>query len=190
MTQSTISRRKFVTTSALGAGCLAVASSSKLFAGGESDFIPTVKKVWAKSKESFLEFAKAMPDEKYGFKPTEEVMSFAEQVLHTIGGSYWFFAALKGEKPPKSEDALKADGKTKADVIKLVEEADAYADEFMNGLTETIAHEEAKMGENALAKWKMILFGIDHITHHRGQLVVYLRLNGIKPPQYRSGYFG
>jgi uncharacterized damage-inducible protein DinB len=190
MTQSKISRRKFVTTTALGAGGLAVTSTSKLFAGGKSDFIPTMKNVWAKSKESFLEFAKAMPDEKYGFKPTEEVFSFAEQVLHAIGGNYWFFASLKGEKPPKPEEALKAEGKTKADIIKLLEESDAYADEFMNGLTEEMAHEEAKMGENAIAKWKLILFSFDHITHHRGQLVVYLRLNGIKPPQYRSGYFG
>jgi uncharacterized damage-inducible protein DinB len=190
MTQTKISRRKFVAATALGAGGLAMTSSSQLFAGGKSDFIPTVKNVWAKSKESFLEFVKAMPEDKYGFKPTAEVMSFAEQVLHTIGGNYWFFATLKGEKPPKGEEAFKAEGKTKADIIKIVEEADAYADEFFNGLTEKIAHEEAKMGENTIAKWKLILFGLDHITHHRGQLVVYLRLNGIKPPQYRSGYFG
>jgi len=190
MTQSKISRRKFVTTTALGAGALAVTSSSRLFAGEKSDFIPTMKNVWAKQKESFLEFAKAMPDDKYGFKPTEEVMSFAEQVLHAIGGNYWFFAALKGEKPPKPEEALKPEGKTKADIVKLVEESHAYGDEFFNGLTEKIAHEEAKMGENSIAKWKLILFSFDHIAHHRGQLVVYLRLNGIKPPQYRSGYFG
>jgi len=190
MTQSKISRRKFVTATALGAGSLAITLSSRLFAGDKSDFVPTVKNVWTKSKEYFMEFAKAMPEDKYGFKPTEEVMSFAEQVLHDIGGNFWFFATLKGEKPPKPEEALKAEGKTKADIIKLVEEADAYGDEFFNGLTETIAHEEAKMGENAIAKWKLILFSFDHITHHRGQLVVYLRLNGIKPPQYRSGYFG
>ena len=53
-----------------------------------------------------------------------------------------------------------------------------------------IFRQETKVGENAIAKWKLILFGMDHVTHHRGQMVVYLRLNGIKPPQYRSGYFG
>ena len=74
MTQSKISRRKFVAASALGAGCLAVTSTSKLFAGEKSDFIPTMKNVWAKSKGTFLEFAKAMPEDKYGFKPTEEVI--------------------------------------------------------------------------------------------------------------------
>ncbi|MFA9454721.1 MAG: DinB family protein [Candidatus Aminicenantaceae bacterium] len=46
------------------------------------------------------------------------------------------------------------------------------------------------MGKNKLAAWKLVLFCVDHITHHRGQTVVYLRLNGIKPPQYRSGFFG
>jgi uncharacterized damage-inducible protein DinB len=44
------------------------------------------------------------------------------------------------------------------------------------------------MEKTQLSRRKFV--GADHITHHRGQIVVYLRLNGIKPPQYRSGFFG
>lgn len=52
------------------------------------------------------------------------------------------------------------------------------------------AVEEIPMGRSKAAKWKTLLFCEEHIAHHRGQIVVYLRLNGIIPPQYKSGFFG
>lgn len=185
-----ISRRQFVGTTALGIGCLAAGSASRLFASDSSSMVPTLKNVWKQAKEYTMDFAEAMPDEKYGFKPTEEVYSFAEQLLHLAGGNYWFFASIKGEKSPKPEDAFKPEGKTKNDVIKIVEESFAYGDEVVVGLTDDLVNKEITMGKNKLIMWKILLFCVDHITHHRGQMVVYLRLNGLKPPQYRSGFFG
>lgn len=189
MKESKISRRQFVSTTALGAGCLAFASSSRLFASGSGSMASALKNVWKQAKEYTLDFVNAMPDEKYEFKPTPEVFSYTEQALHVIGSNFWFFSTLKGEKPPKPEDALKSEGKTKSDIIKLLEESHAYADEVINSLSDEIASEEITAGRIKLAKWKVILFCIDHMTHHRGQMVVYLRLNGIKPPQFRSGYY-
>jgi uncharacterized damage-inducible protein DinB len=189
MKKSKISRRQFVGTTALGAGCLALSSSSRLFASGSASMVPVLKNVWKQAKEYTVEFANAMPDEKYEFKPAPEVFSYAEQTLHVIGSNFWFFSSLKGEKPPKPEDAFKSEGKSKNDIIKLLEESHAYGDEVINGLTDDIANEEITAGRTKLAKWKIILFCIDHMTHHRGQMVVYLRLNGIKPPQFRSGFY-
>ena len=57
-------------------------------------------------------------------------------------------------------------------------------------MDDAAAEAEVSMGKRKLSAWKVILFCADHISHHRGQAVVYLRLNGIKPPQYRSGFFG
>jgi uncharacterized damage-inducible protein DinB len=190
MEKSKISRRHFIGTSALGVGCLAVGSASGLFASDTSDMVPTLKNVWKQAKEYTMDFAEAMPDEKYGFKPTEEVFSFAEQLLHLAGANFWFFASIKGEKPPQPEEALKAEGKTKKDVIAMVEESFAFGDAVVDGLTEDTMNKEITMGENKLIMWKLLLFCVDHIAHHRGQMVVYLRLNGIKPPQYRAGFFG
>ena len=185
-----ISRRQFVGKTALGIGCLAAGSTSKLFAGESSSMVPVMQNVWKQAKAYTMEFAEAMTDEKYGFKPTEEVFSFAEQLLHLAGGNYWFFATIKGEKSPKSEEDFKPEGKSKTDVIKIVEESFAFGDEVVGGLTDDLAHKEITAGKNKLIVWKILMFCVDHITHHRGQMVVYLRLNGIKPPQYRSGFFG
>jgi uncharacterized damage-inducible protein DinB len=184
-----ISRRKFMGSTVVGAGCLSVLPASRLFAEESTSLSQTIKNVWKQGREYTLEFANAMPEEKFVFKPTEEVFSFAEQLMHLVGGNYWFFSRLKDEKPLKGEDELKAEGKSKSEVIGFLEESFKYGDDFIDKLTDQIAHEEISAGENKIAKWKTILFCCEHITHHRGQLVVYLRLNGIKPPDYRSGYF-
>lgn len=184
-----ISRRRFVGTVAAGAGTLTLGSASRLFASGPESMVPTLKSVWLKAKEYTMEFAQAMPDDQYGFKPTKEVFSFADQLLHIAGSNYWFFSALKGEKPPP-EEALKSEGKSKDDVLKILKESFALGDGYVEGLTDAVANEELEVGKNKIIKWKLILFAVDHLSHHRGQMVVYLRLNGIKPPQYRSGFWG
>jgi uncharacterized damage-inducible protein DinB len=184
-----ISRRQFVGTSALGVGYLAAGSTSRLFASDTTSMVPVLQNVWKQAKEYTMDFAAAMPDEKFVFKPTEEVYSFAEQLMHLAGANYWFFASIKGEKPPQSEEALEAEGKSKKDVITMVKDSFAYGDAVVDGLTADMMSKEITMGKNKIALWKIFLFCVDHITHHRGQMVVYLRLNGIKPPQYRSGFF-
>ena len=190
MEKSSMTRRKFVGNAVLGAGVLAVGSSSRLFAAEGAAMAPVVKNVWKVGKAYLMEFAKAMPDDKYAFKPTEEVFSYAEQLLHLAGTNYWCFSTLKGEKNPVSEEALKAEGKSKEEVIKALEESFAYGDAYVEALTEAKVNEEATMGRAKMPIWKVILFCAEHITHHRGQAVVYLRLNGIVPPGYKTGFFG
>jgi len=189
MENTKVSRRKFVGTAALGAGGLAFFPSARLFGSETSAMSSVLKNVWKLSKEYTMDFAQEMPDDKYGFKPTEEVYSYSEQLLHLAGGNFWFFSSIKGEKSPKPEDAFGAEGKSKSDVMKLLKESFSYGDEVIEALNDDTAKEEVAAGQTKLPKWKIVLFCTDHLTHHRGQMVVYLRLNGIKPPQYRSGYY-
>ncbi len=190
MQRSSFSRRQFVGSTALGVGVLALGPSARITAASSVPPAVTLQAVWKQSKAYMMEFAAAMPEDKYGFKPTEEVFSFAEQLLHLAGANYWFFSAIKGGQPPVSEDALKAEGKSGAEVKKLLEDSFAFGDGIVADLDDASAAVDVTMGKNKLAAWKLVLFCADHITHHRGQAVVYLRLNGIKPPQYRSGFFG
>jgi uncharacterized damage-inducible protein DinB len=188
MNHSKISRRKFVGAAALGAGSLALTAPSRLMAGDPPLLAPVLKSVWTQSKQYLMEFAEAMPEEKYGFKPTDEVFSFAEQLLHLAGTNYWCFSVMKGEKAPKTPEEMKVEGKS--EVMGLLKESFAYGEGIISGLTEETAAAEIQMGRRKMAQWKVILFCADHISHHRGQIVTYLRLNGIKPPDYRSGFFG
>lgn len=190
MTDYSMTRRDFVGKAALGTGFIAALSSVRAFGSGFTELVPTLKNVWTQAGEYTMEFARAMPAEKFGFKPTEEVFSFAEQLLHLAGANFWFFSTIKGEKIPKSEEDLESEGKNKADVVALLAESFRYGDAVVENLTDAAAANKVTMGENTLLCWKLIFFNVDHITHHRGQMVAYLRLNGIKPPQYRSGFYG
>lgn len=158
-----------------------VAGSAELYAGGKfaKEFLPT----WQRAKESSVKFAEAMPEEHYNFKPTAEIMSFGEQVLHSAGASFWFGSKIIGEPNPAKE--FKGEGKSKAEIIAHLKKAFDYVEKAITGLSDEEAAKVIPLfGELKLTKAQTLLAVRDHITHHRGAMVIYLRLKGIKPPQY------
>ena len=122
------------------------------------------------SKDYTLSVANAMPEISYDFKPAENVMSFKEQLNHLAYGITWYEENyLKGNKTPWEPPALK--GK-KNDLIKLLDSA--Y--DSIIGIIKNL-----NINNNHI---KGFYAALDHITHHRGQAVVYLRCKGIVPPEY------
>jgi len=137
---------------------------------------------------SFLGVAEAMPENKYSFIPTagnfEGVRSFGEQVKHVACAQFAFFNEFEGKKPP--EDCEKGGhdpAKTKAELIKYLKDSFDYSNRVLATLSEKNALERVegryagpntKIGISVVAVW--------HITDHYGQIVEYLRMNGIIPP--------
>lgn len=148
----------------------------------QEDPISAFLEKWENSKKYLLEIAEAMPEEKYTFKPTEREMSFAEQLLHIKGNMDWLSTSNFGaEKIEKSKEASTL---TKTEIIKLLE---ASFNAVLNTI-ETIKPEDLKDKVDFFAgqKTKLQILNLlqDHVTHHRGQIIVYLNLNEIKPPKY------
>ena len=136
-------------------------------------------------KESVMEFAAAMPEEHFGFKPTPEIESYAGQLLHIAASNYRLGSFINEEKSPDID--LKAEGKSKKDVTEAVDKSFAYSAQALSGLTDSEAGKEVTLfGNNKVSKYQVALLLRNHISHHRGQCVIYLRLKGIKPPQYRG----
>jgi len=162
------------------------AGSAALYASGQEaagtfakEFIPT----WQRAKAYSLKFAEAMPEEHYKFKPTPEIMSFGEQVVHTAGATFWFASKAKGEENPAK--GFKAEGKSKAEIIAYLKKTFDYAEKVLAGLSDEEAAKKIPLfGELILTKAQTFQAVRDHITHHRGQMVIYLRLKGIKPAEY------
>lgn len=129
-----------------------------------------LKKTLENARTYTLAVAGAMPGEGFGFKPVDEVFTFNE-LLHHIGyGMYWWDENyIRGEAaewaPPPVVVGKKA-------VMEYLEQA--FAD-----LDKSVA--AAKEEELPL---KGFFATLDHITHHRGQAVTYLRCKGITPPEY------
>lgn len=138
--------------------------------------------VWQRSKAYTLAMAEAMPENRYTYRPAADTRTFAEQLLH-VAGANLFFAGQVSTSPPESPD-LNPEGKTKAQVIQLLTESFDYVATTLASLNLEKSEETVQVVGQSLTRWEVLLLTRDHTTHHRGQIVVYLRMNGIEPPQY------
>jgi uncharacterized damage-inducible protein DinB len=122
------------------------------------------------SKNYTLAVADAMPDQGYSFKPVDAIWSFSELLSHIAYGIQWWEANyVKGEKMDWAPPTAKS---SKKEVRKYLESA-------YEGLKKTVSGSNGN--ENVV---KGFYATVDHITHHRGQATIYLRAQGIVPPEY------
>jgi hypothetical protein len=141
---------------------------------------------WNEIGRKLTAMAEDFPDSKYDFKPTPEVRSFAEQLLHAAGSMEYFTAPVQGKKPG-SEDPPRATYKTKADVVAFVKKevedgAAAIKAKGDKGMADLIADPESKQQMHV----SDLAYGlIEHSGEHYGQLVIYYRLSGLVPPESR-----
>ena len=118
-----------------------------------------------------LDILKAMPVDKYDYTPAEGMRTFEAQVYHIYYSLDYYIRWFDNERPkwePGDENSL-----DKSKLIKLVSEK----------FDQMIKLVENPKYSNAILP-KLISF-FDHNSHHRGQLIVYLRMNNMKPPAYR-----
>ena len=137
---------------------------------------------------NFVGVAEAMPEDKYSYIPAggnfDGVRSFGEQVKHVACAQFAFFDEFEGKKPPDDcEKGGHDPAGTKAVLIKYLKDSFDYSNRVLATFTANNALDRVegryagpntKLGISVIAVW--------HITDHYGQLVEYLRLNGIVPP--------
>ena len=142
-------------------------------------------KEWERSKAYTKEYLDAMPEDKYGFKPTPEIRSFAEQNQHLADANYGLAAAATGTKNPIPQGSLeKSTDKSKANVTKQVMASYDFVIGLIKNMTDAQLDEHIKLfGNYDMAKATALNKVLEHQAHHRGQTTVYLRLAGVKPPQ-------
>lgn len=136
----------------------------------------------------FLSVAEAMPEAKYPFVPNagefKGARSFAEQVKHVACSNFGFFNEIDGKTPPEHcEKGGPAPAQTKAELLKYLRDSFAYGNKVLatinaqNALTRVegpYAGPNTRLGIAIVAVW--------HIADHYGQVVEYLRMSGIVPP--------
>ncbi len=133
-----------------------------------------------RASTEILDIAEAMPADKYGYKPTPEVASFGDQLVHVAGVTQRFIDSAKGTKT----EAAPHGAMTKSEVIALLKKTFQSAQEMLAPLTDAQLLEPVKFpfGDRTVTRatfWQGALY---QIRNHHGQLVVYLRMNGIVPP--------
>lgn len=142
-------------------------------------------KEWERAKTYTKEYLDAMPADKYDLKPTPEMRSFAEQMLHFTDANYAFASSATGEKSPIGMgESEKSTDKSKENTTKLVMAGYDFVINSIKKMTPAMMGETVKMfGRFEMTKGTAIAKAFEHQTHHRGQSTVYIRLGGAKPPQ-------
>lgn len=150
---------------------------------GQDYFIETYPHVWLRSVDYTQRVAEAMPADRYDFKPDEGFMSFGEQMLHIAGNIEYLTEKISGEKVSFYDREQTANFK-KAAIISILEEANTHIAGLILSISPEALQEEVSFGNVKMNRENLFYLLRDHQTHHRGQAVVYLRLNEIKVPAY------
>jgi uncharacterized damage-inducible protein DinB len=131
--------------------------------------------------------AEAMPADKYNFAPTsgefKGVRTFAQQITHVAEAQYFFFKGF-GIKPANDPEAI-AKLTSKDDIVKALKDSYAFAQQAVATITPENAFEKIAAVDGTDTRASVAAFALAHTNDHYGQMVVYLRLNGIVPPASR-----
>jgi len=149
-------------------------------------------------EKEVLEAAEAMPADKFDFSPEKlnipssdykGVRTFGEQLKHIAASNYLIWSPITGEKPPdnvndgKGPDNMKA----KADIIKYVKDSFAFGHKSVSTLNSSNLVEPITSGSGRpTTRLFLATFAAAHCFDHYGQMIEYLRMNGIVPPASRG----
>ena len=177
--------------------CLLLLSGIALAQAAKPAEPQTVSQVLDRSvtnvENEFVPAADTMPEDKYSFTPTTGefkcVRSFEQQVKHVAAVNYILASAILAEKSPvdtggeNGPDSIKS----KADIIKYLKDSFAYLHKAALSINEKtlVASIKNPFGEGTATRLALATGALGHCFDHHGQMVEYLRLNGIVPPASR-----
>jgi uncharacterized damage-inducible protein DinB len=167
---------------------VAARSASAQAAGGVvADLVSDVNE----TQQKFIALAKAIPPEKYDWRPAAGVRSVSEVLRHVASDNYLIPAALghaadastgiKGEDY-KTAQAFEARKATKEQTIADVEKSFANLKSAMQGTPASKLGDQVKLFGQPFTMQKAWVLGTTHLHEHLGQLIAYARVNGVKPP--------
>ena len=141
-------------------------------------------KDWSSQRDTLMKISSAMPVEKFGFKATPAERTWGEQILHIAEANVNQMARLGGKAPaPRIDMTLTAAN----DVLKALADSFAYGTAVLEEQTDATIVQQAgatrfDFGMGPSARIRVVYFVVGHTWDIYGQMVVYLRLNGITPP--------
>jgi|ERR1700719_1858343 hypothetical protein len=188
-----------ITSAAFGPAAVsvvAIASGSQQ----SSQLAPTIPSVMDRDisavEKQIVDASEAMPEDKFNFTPEalnipganyKSARSFALEVKHIAASNWFIWSPLTGDNLPEGlkDGNGPANLQTKTDIIKFLKDSFALGHKAAATLTtENILQSPSK---SKFSRLHLAEFGVAHAYDHYGQMVEYLRMNGIVPPASRSG---
>jgi uncharacterized damage-inducible protein DinB len=128
-------------------------------------------------QDKIMKSAEMMPEAKYSYRPTKDVRSFGEIVTHLADISYTLCSNVKGEKP----FAMGVGKGSKAEIVAYLKGSFAYCDGVYSGFTDAHLNDPADFFGFKTNKMFLLTQVGNHDALHYGNLVTYLRINGLEP---------
>jgi len=146
-------------------------------------------------EKQVVDAAEAMPEDKFNFSPEglnipggdyKGVRTFAGQVKHIAASNYFIWSPVAGDKVPENikDGNGPAELKSKAEIIKFLKESFALGHKA--AATLTAENMLQNPGSSKSTRLRLATFGVAHAYDHYGQMVEYLRMNGVVPPASRG----
>ncbi len=158
--------------------CITYTSSAQQ----NDSLLAQLSRKWTNAKVYALKMAELMPEEFYDFKPVPEEMSFREQLLHIAQNMRWLTSAYLFV--PAGTPVVDSMVKGKAAVIKILSDAYDMGAAAHKNISAKQLDEVIPFFSGPMTRRQILILMHDHQTHHVGQVIVYLRLKGITPPDY------
>ena len=139
------------------------------------------------SRKYLLLVAEMMPAEKYDYKVTEESLSFSENLMHIGFTLDWHSQSLIGVREARvyqTDTIFKPANKTKAEMMVRIDQTFTEAITLLQDFDAKNLDDELDYFGLNRSKRQIFMLLADHITHHRAQMLVSMRLNGLVPPRY------
>jgi uncharacterized damage-inducible protein DinB len=179
-------KRELATLFALA--CLALSTP----APAQTTVKDALAKHWKTSGEFTIAVADAMPADGYNFRPSPEEMSFGQLMAHIAMADVGACANASGlprpEMPPKLAEWAKSSGKaevSKEAAMPFLKDTFDFCDKAVAAMTPERLDTAVGPPARNLTGFEWLWAYFTHTAHHRGQAEVYLRVKGIKPPDYR-----
>ena len=136
-------------------------------------------------KGNVIKSVDKMPESKYSYKPAEGVRTYSQLLAHIADSQYGICGTAKGA--PQQKGIEQAGIKTAAEAKKALTEAFAFCDSAYEGLTDAASAQTVSFFGQTVTKLSVLAFNTAHTFEHYGNLVTYMRANGIVPPSSEGG---
>jgi uncharacterized damage-inducible protein DinB len=192
-------RLRYVCTALILGGCTLVgsaqtgATSAKMAVGTQMSPVQAQNELLNLFEHEFMGVAQAMPADKYGFAPTaasftasqgakyDGVRTFAQEISHVTTANYYFASKILGEKMPVDPKSIEGLTK-KEELLKAAADSFAYAHKALATITPENAYTAIDGVDGLHTRSVVASFISAHGYDHYGQMVEYLRMNGVVPP--------
>jgi uncharacterized damage-inducible protein DinB len=158
--------------------------SIKTFAGENDSLKAQMIKDWERAKVYTKAYLDKMPADKYGYRPVDSIRSFSEQMLHLAQGNMGLVSNGTGKDKifggRNLEKAVTA--QSKDSVTYFVMASYDYCIDAIRNMDASKMDEVVTRGPYNVTRRGWIMKAFEHQTHHRGQCTIYIRLQGIAPP--------